>query len=168
MRSRAKHNTNPPSPERLRPPIPSADRSPGTRGRRPGPSRSWQGTSKPSNRAHGATTAALASCSPYSTTADDATLDAAISLAAAARLPELAIDGKPQRPSTIDAWVTRGVGGIRLTSQRIGGAKTTTRRFVRDFLDRLNERGGRGAAAPPPHLHRQHRQAEKLLDKAGI
>jgi hypothetical protein len=109
-----------------------------------------------------------ASRSPYPTADDATSSEAAITLSAAAQLPELQIDGQPQKPSTMQAWVERGIRGIVLESWRIGGVKVTSRAAVARFLEKLNSGETARAGTVSPNRQRQHRQAEQLLDRAGI
>jgi hypothetical protein len=47
----------------------------------------------------------------------------------------------PGRPSirTVWRWTTRGIGGHRLESIKVGGKRLTTERAIRDFLRYCNE-----------------------------
>jgi hypothetical protein len=92
-----------------------------------------------------------------------------ISLSKVRLLPELQRDGSPPAPATIHTWTTRGCRGVVLESWLNGGVKVTSRAAVARFLDKLNQ-GERvpAAGAISRDRQRQHRQASKLLDAAGI
>ena len=91
-----------------------------------------------------------------------------VSLSVAASLPELEVDGRPQKPSTIHSWTERGCRGVMLESWRIGGVKVTSRASVARFLKQLNERADAPAGAASRDRQLQHRAAERALDMAGI
>lgn len=84
----------------------------------------------------------------------------------------------PGRPhlSTIHRWRLRGVRGVRLRTELVGGRRFTTRRWLREFRAACSAAGdgaaGDNAATPTsePTARRQHaiRAAEAELDAAGI
>jgi hypothetical protein len=98
--------------------------------------------------------------------ADD---ERSISLGAARLRPEMERDGNSPAPGTIHTWTTRGCRGVVLESWLNGGVKVTSAAAIRRFLDKLNQ-GERvpAAGAISRDRQRQHRQAEALLDRAGI
>jgi hypothetical protein len=92
-----------------------------------------------------------------------------ISLAAAAELPELRIDGHPADRTSLWRWATRGCRGVVLETTQVGEKLTTTRWALRRFLDTLNgRRAGVSLAAAKGQAQKRHRQAEKALEAARI
>jgi Protein of unknown function (DUF1580) len=74
----------------------------------------------------------------------------------------------PFRPnvSTIWRWSSRGVGGIKLTTIRVGGRRYVTRRALDEFLCQLNRANGSNRA--PSHARKQNIGSKSVLDQAGI
>jgi hypothetical protein len=73
--------------------------------------------------------------------------------------------------ATVARWMFRGVGGVRLASTKVGGARYSSRSAVDEFLAALNGQAHDGKSAPV-RLAR-HRQlaieaVERELDRAGI
>ena len=58
--------------------------------------------------------------------------------------------------------------GVTLESWRVGGLKVTSRAAVARFLKQLNQGKDAPKGAIPRERLRQHRQASKLRDAAGI
>jgi len=87
-------------------------------------------------------------------------------------LPEAAksLPGRPHL-STLHRWRLRGVRGVRLQTELIGGRRYTTRRWLREFRAATTAAGDPHAApatAPTRDRERSIRAAEAELDAAGI
>lgn len=54
--------------------------------------------------------------------------------------------GKKVHLNTLRRWATSGVRGIKLRTNRVGGRRWTTRRWVEEFLAALNPN------SPPPRM----------------
>ena len=80
-----------------------------------------------------------------------------ITLREAAKLPELARDGRKPHVASLYRWAgPGGVRGVRLPTWQIGGTRCTTPQAVRDFIRELTRRwageaagDGRRVATPP-------------------
>jgi len=59
-----------------------------------------------------------------------------ISLAVAARLPELKVDGQGPHTSTVLRWCRQGQGGVCLECEVVGGRRVTSREAVLRFIAR--------------------------------
>jgi len=76
--------------------------------------------------------------------------------------------GKPRHLSRIHSWRADGVRGVRLQATRVGGCWYTCEAWLREFFDRLSNPNITKAADTPSRLARQHDQAERELELAGI
>jgi hypothetical protein len=75
--------------------------------------------------------------------------------------------GRPIHRSTIERWHTRGVGGVKLETVKLGGIRATTVEALRRFLDRVS--GNLPPDAPTPSGDRKaHEAAERELAAAGL
>jgi hypothetical protein len=97
----------------------------------------------------------------------DLAKEAAFTLAAATKLPELQRNGRRPHTATIFRWASRGIsrGGktVRLETVRQGGAMVTTRESLRRFFAALS-----GEHVPEQDRQREHEDAEAALAAAGI
>ena len=89
----------------------------------------------------------------------------AVSLARAAKLPELARDGRSPNPSTIFRWASRGIArnGRRVVLETVqqGGTRVTTRSAIGRFLEELS------AVAPATHvLHAARTPDARAINEA--
>lgn len=96
--------------------------------------------------------------------------DEQISLAAAAELPELRVDGHPRDRVSLWRWATRGVRGVVLETNQVGDRLCTTRAAIKRFLDAMNVRraSAAGPAALVGHWRREHERAERSLEARGL
>lgn len=82
----------------------------------------------------------------------DLNTEAALTLNAARKLPELRRDGKRPDLATLYRWSSpRGCRGVRLETVQIGGSRCTTHEAVRRFIHALTDRH----IAPPPASSKQ-------------
>ena len=87
----------------------------------------------------------------------------AVSFAEAARL----LPGRPHI-ATLWRWHSRGVRGVRLETIVIGGRRFTTTESLQRFADRLTNPNQRAPDVSPGAHALAVKQAEKILDAAGI
>jgi hypothetical protein len=100
----------------------------------------------------------------------DLTVEDAITLKAACRLPELKRDGKPLHLATIFRWASRGVRGVVLETMQQGASKVTTREAIDRFFAKLGGEIDTDAKVPgrtPLRRKRDHERADKELAGAG-
>jgi hypothetical protein len=93
--------------------------------------------------------------------------EAAISLTAATRLPELRRDGRPPHLATLFRWCSRGITRhgrtIRLEIVQHGGSKCTTREAIARFFAALS-----GETVPERDHGRDHVRDERELVAMGL
>jgi hypothetical protein len=78
--------------------------------------------------------------------------------------------GKRVHTASVFRWVQRGIKGVRLHAVQAGGRRCTTRAWLSEFFVALSERSGLETAPPPRSpaaCDREHRRADKALEKAG-
>lgn len=76
--------------------------------------------------------------------------------------------GNRQHPAKLHHWRKRGVRGVHLRCQRIGGNWFTSEAWIQDFVARLSSDESSPTAPSPAQIVRQHRAAELELSAAGI
>lgn len=62
--------------------------------------------------------------------ANDAVLDAMLTISKVAKVPELRRNGKPLHPATVHRWMAAG----RLRFAVVGGVRLSCRRWVREMI----------------------------------
>ena len=89
--------------------------------------------------------------------------EAAITLTAAAKLPELSVDGRSMNLAKLYRAARRPIGGVLLDTAPIGGRLVTTRPAVRRWLLALNDkRADRSTPAASPTPRRQAAAARRV------
>lgn len=74
-------------------------------------------------------------------------------------------NGRGISRATAMRWMLNGVGGVRLDSTKIGGARYTTREAVERFIAALNHRP---VAAEPIGNDREAERIDRLLASEGF
>ena len=92
----------------------------------------------------------------------------ALTLAKAAKLPQLKRDGRSPHATSVWRWCTSGVAGIRLEFAKIGGSYVTTAAAVIRFLERLSDPEAPNTQPTPATAKREHDSAGRILDGAGV
>ena len=81
---------------------------------------------------------------------------------------EKAVKIIPSRPhtGTVIRWSTRGVGGVKLQTVRVGGRRFVSRRALMEFVSALTEKvdGGIASVATKSSRRRNIEAAERELD----
>lgn len=84
-----------------------------------------------------------------------------ITLTQAAKLVPGRKPGKGVSEETVWRWCLRGVrNGIRLKSEMVGGHRCTTRQWLQEFIEALNEKQS-GTTSPQPRTPEQRRRASE-------
>ena len=73
--------------------------------------------------------------------------------------------GKRLYVNTVWRWCVKGLRGVRLRSVLVGGQRLTTRRWLREFLQAMNEARDPGGASPP--VIRTPRQRQSASERAA-
>ena len=76
-------------------------------------------------------------------------------------------DGKLVSVSTVYRWTLRGIGRVVLQTVQIGHMRCTTKDWLREFFVGISLLR-REAASSQDSSRSRHRQAEAILDRAGI
>jgi len=87
----------------------------------------------------------------------DSLIEDAVPVTAAAQF----VPGRPNT-STVWRWCSRGVRGVKLQTFFVGGRRMTSKRFIAEFLERLN--AGNPAADEHADVQRRGREAGKALE----
>lgn len=74
-------------------------------------------------------------------------------------------NGKRLHKSTVFRWAQRGVGGIKLKTTRIGGARCTTEAALREFFAGLDDEDHEPLIAM---RNRAHDEAVEYLRERGL
>jgi hypothetical protein len=88
-----------------------------------------------------------------------------LTLAEAAALLPGRKPGKRLYVNTVWRWCVKGLRGVRLRSVLVGGQRLTTRRWLREFLQAMNEARDPGGASPP--VIRTPRQRQSASERAA-
>ena len=80
--------------------------------------------------------------------------------------------GKKAHVSTLHRWAQRGVNGIRLETQKLGGVVVTSLEALQRFSERCTNGEGESEGAVTVRTSRARKRAiakaERELDRAGI
>lgn len=74
--------------------------------------------------------------------------------------------GKRPHVATLYRWSQRGCRGVVLETCQVGGTRCTSVEALQRFVQRLSESTGPSIAGLPSF--RRNREAERILDEAGI
>jgi hypothetical protein len=82
-------------------------------------------------------------------------------------LPRSTRSGRPMHFSAVYRWSLKGIAGVRLRFLKIGATSYTTVEWLRTFFEDVTAAQSQGCVKQE-RSNRNHAQAERLLDAAGI